>query len=1335
MGNVVSLVQFQHSTSALEDPPNPPASPRPTAAPSHINLIAPPALCAFVPSPHPSPSPRDNPLDSPTSSPPLPFYTAPSTPLTSPQQEDPPQDAPSASIQQVAASAAPSSPPPPNPRLQPPQPSSCDIETIPSADALVASDLALDFTLDDEGLSTLEKIYLFSRSRSAHHRVFISHALPSFLANVSPLEAAEYVLPLLPSLAMDEDETVKEALASELVEILWWFLTHCLLVEEPPDPGIMPVSRQRDGDDVTLISVQAFTPILGTLLLSPNGMVSGPARCAVVDLLGRIRKADDSEESGSMIAQHDSCCGLFDRIQRQMFEEELIHQLVIGIGRLDASVEDEDIAEIWYDAAARTPAGELPEGRHCTSNFLAGDHTSVNPYFPYPASHESPTSPPIATTSGGFLTPPLDVPSFQLTPEFSRGDPSPMVGIAFRSEATCTGMLATAELHTDAEAHLPNGNPQLDHRSTRQEGGGADEDLDPGEQAAVGRLSSMSLIAAVAAGGSLRLDSQRAFVREVERAGKDPVHWVRREASFALGALAKVIPEELMVSTLLPLFEMLRKDTIWHVRHSALFALPAVLSRLTPALRRSVALSTVVPLSRDESPAVRSGVLEALGEVLYSFHADEYGPPDELLLLFLGRQEDQPIPRTMTFGFPIPISFAPSKLDLFYDDPVRPLACAFNYPAVALTLGRARWGELRSLYLTLSRNRSMKVRKTLAASLGELAMIIGPENARRDLVDVWWDAMQCAEDGDIRLKAIEALPLLVGALGEGEARDTIFSGLVKIWEEGWLRNWRIRESVIKIIPDLAGAPAYPDYVHRILKWGLEDDFGAVREVSISVVTYMQRERGLWKIVLDRLRHDILQLAYASSFRKRMTYVACQQALASSSQVDSYLADRNNWQALEQLAGDNIVGVRIGVARLAGCLFGLFTICNAITCSVAAWNSSLVRSTQPIQVDIYLIFLGAFSLISVFTLIFVELLCLNALTTRVWFECAWVALFWIMELGSLFIAPSGSQAHGALVAGGAALIAIGSNIPCSYQGTAFLYALCSSERVLLAFTWMCTITRQSYHASDTSASLTWIVVLIYLLALVFIAVSQHHEDPKIWVSDVRALRAAAVRQCSSSIPNSPLTTRIKKRASVDIYTPQPLRAQQTFHLRGGLGAGYEVEPFRPAFVGPEQMDVPHSSNLPEAIPLPPLAVIPSFMKPIPALPRDTGNALSLSLGQLDLPRPELASSIAYSNPGLSGSMPNQSSTLSSPSPICDWPRPDVMQQPAKPKPKRNPPPPSAFEFPIRHMATASAPVPVDTQPRPRRPSGPRLRVPSGDSGHRPAPLDLSGISNYETSRWD
>lgn len=86
----------------------------------------------------------------------------------------------------------------------------------------------LDFAeFDSEGLNTLEKIYLFSRSRASFQRVFIAHALPSYLRSafrnsthvkssdhaneseedmdvITPAEAVEYVLPLLNGLAMDE---------------------------------------------------------------------------------------------------------------------------------------------------------------------------------------------------------------------------------------------------------------------------------------------------------------------------------------------------------------------------------------------------------------------------------------------------------------------------------------------------------------------------------------------------------------------------------------------------------------------------------------------------------------------------------------------------------------------------------------------------------------------------------------------------------------------------------------------------------------------------------------------------------------------------------------------------------------------------------------------------------------------------------------------------------------------------------------------------------------------------------------------------------------------------
>jgi hypothetical protein len=45
-------------------------------------------------------------------------------------------------------------------------------------------------------------------------------------------------------------------------------------------------------------------------------------------------------------------------------------------------------------------------------------------------------------------------------------------------------------------------------------------------------------------------DTKRAFVAEVERMAPDPVYFVRREAAFALGALAKVVPEEVVLLSL-----------------------------------------------------------------------------------------------------------------------------------------------------------------------------------------------------------------------------------------------------------------------------------------------------------------------------------------------------------------------------------------------------------------------------------------------------------------------------------------------------------------------------------------------------------------------------------------------------------------------------------------------------------------------------------------------------------------------------------------------------------------------------------------------------------------
>lgn len=252
-------------------------------------------------------------------------------------------------------------------------------------------------------------------------------------------------------------------------------------------------------------------------------------------------------------------------------------------------------------------------------------------------------------------------------------------------------------------------------------------------------------------------------------------------------------------------------------------------------------------LARDDQATVRAGVLEALAEVIHTFHEDPQGPPDALIRLFLGiREYDDPLKGTESRGaepkddadqemswseFMASVT-TPKERDI-YEDLSRPLVCAFNYPAVALTLGRKRWPELRDLYVRLSQNSSFKVRRTLAASLGEMAKIIGPEHSQRDLLPVWWSSAT-SEEGEVRLKTMECLELFISQLALRDRAEAMRGLDEKIWNA--LRGWRERETVMSTMGALVNIEGIePEILRRLLRKGLVDSVASVREAAISSV--------------------------------------------------------------------------------------------------------------------------------------------------------------------------------------------------------------------------------------------------------------------------------------------------------------------------------------------------------------------------------------------------------------------------------------------------------------------------------------------------------------------
>ena len=423
---------------------------------------------------------------------------------------------------------------------------------------------------------------------------------------------------------------------------------------------------------------------------------------------------------------------------------------------------------------------------------------------------------------------------------------------------------------------------------------------------------------------------------------------------------------------------------VWHVRHSALFALPAILTRLSPAQRRTVALETVEALAADHDATVRSGVLEALGEVIYTFYEDADGPPETLVHLFLGPKGDpsQAEDRHSSGGLPTP-------LELFYADPKRPLICAFNFPAVALTLGGRRWSELRETYLDLTTNATCGVRRTLAASLGELAKIIGTDNTQRDLLNVWWLYIDFEDEG-VRTKALESLYDIIGVVGN-EIGRILAQGLLTRWGRGTFRGWRERETVLKNMVSWVNRIGLGSALlaRGLLLKGLEDNVAAVREAAIVAVSlflsvlyflrtdYLSQIPEVWVIfssqqeVIDDLGGNLRQLATSTKYRRRMTYVllncwpiqimiypdsfiASQQALAlavdgNGRPVISHVDD-DFLSVVANLADDTIEGVRIGVARFAAAIHGTSVFWLSILIIKSSYRGitgNLVRQSRAI----------------------------------------------------------------------------------------------------------------------------------------------------------------------------------------------------------------------------------------------------------------------------------------------------------------------------------------------------------------------------------------------------
>jgi len=298
------------------------------------------------------------------------------------------------------------------------------------------------------------------------------------------------------------------------------------------------------------------------------------------------------------------------------------------------------------------------------------------------------------------------------------------------------------------------------------------------------------------------------------------------------------------------------------------------------------------------------------------------------------------------------------------------------------------------------------------------------------------------------------------------------------------------------------------------------------------------------------------------------------------------------------------------------LFAITIVSNAIICSAAAWNLPISQNIAPhthVHIVVYMIFLGAFSLLVVIPMLFVDIFAKRPFTGQVWVECLWIDFLWLLH----FV--------------GAIIVTI--QLPhdmCTLQAESIDGNSCTSVKLLMAFSWICTIN-----------------LFTYLVFLVFSSILHQTRDDTVWSSQVRSFPWYLHIYCHT-LESSPELSPRERHAPIP--APQPRRPIRLLRL-SVLSSLYRAErtPDRESGIierSAPQMTVPQERPT-VAVAVPTTTLYPLHVQTALApTESEPGWAISFS--------PH--SGHFQQHPG--SSLPGGSG----PPPLLNWPRADIMSHP-------------------------------------------------------------------------
>lgn len=163
--------------------------------------------------------------------------------------------------------------------------------------------------------------------------------------------------------------------------------------------------------------------------------------------------------------------------------------------------------------------------------------------------------------------------------------------------------------------------------------------------------------------------------------------------------------------------------------------------------------------------------------------------------------------------------------------------CAYSLPAVALTLGSDNWHHLKSTVESLAAHMQYKVRRTVACSLHELALILGPDIATNSLTPLFDGFIKDLDE--VRIGVLNNLAHFLKLITP-EQRSAYLPRLADFLRTDNEWNWRFRQELarqmmmsVSLFKPCDAIKHLGGIAHTLMC----DKVAAVRQVALNLVSY------------------------------------------------------------------------------------------------------------------------------------------------------------------------------------------------------------------------------------------------------------------------------------------------------------------------------------------------------------------------------------------------------------------------------------------------------------------------------------------------------------------